>query len=84
MMAGPVDAILKLSVTVSLLGAAASVGYLPTRDAKLDNERRLEMAHAEIARKVAEERADAGRLAVEQRQAQEQPFKQVMIRASTA
>jgi hypothetical protein len=75
-MAGPVDAILKLSVAVSLLGAGASVGYyysayLPARDAKLDNERRLETAHAEFARKVAEEHADAERSAAEDRQARE-------------
>jgi hypothetical protein len=74
-MAGPVDIFLKLSVAVSLLGAAASVGYyysiyLPARDTQVDNERRLEKAHAEFARKAAEERAEADRLAAEQHQIQ--------------
>jgi hypothetical protein len=85
-MAGPVDAFLKLSIAVSLLGAAVSVGYyysvyLPRRDIGLDNERRLEKAHAEFVRKLAEERDDAERLAAEQRQAQEKAAAQVNYEA---
>jgi hypothetical protein len=71
--AGKVDAFLKVSMGLALLIAAGSIGYyyavyLPTRDAQLDSERRLERAHAEFARKTAEERAQAEREAIEQRQ----------------
>jgi hypothetical protein len=74
--AGKADAFLKISLGLAFLLAAGSVGYhyaiyIPTRDAQLDNERRLEKAHAEFARRSAEERAQAERDAAEQRQALE-------------
>jgi hypothetical protein len=54
-MAGKIDAFLKLSVALSLLGAAGSVGYyysvyLPTRDAQLERDRKVENAKLEFAR----------------------------------
>jgi hypothetical protein len=59
--AGPVDAFLKLSVAVSLLGAAGSVGYyysiyLPGRDAQLDRDRKQEAARAEYSRQAEQAR----------------------------
>jgi hypothetical protein len=57
---GSVDAFLKLSIAVSLLGAAGSVGYyhsiyLPTRDAQLDRDRKMEAAKQEYARRAEAE-----------------------------
>ncbi|NOJ47830.1 hypothetical protein [Bradyrhizobium archetypum] len=85
-MAGPVDAFLKISLAVSLLGAAGSVGYyysvyLPARDVQMDNERRLEKARADIARKAAEERAREEQDAAEQRRALERGAAQVNYEA---
>jgi hypothetical protein len=59
---------------IAFLLAAGSIGYhyavyIPTRDNQLDNERRAEKAHAEFARKSAEERAQAEREAALQQAA---------------
>lgn len=64
------NAVLKLSVIVSLLMASAGVGYyyavyLPERDAKLDRERALEAMRAEAERQAAQER-----MVAQQREAQ--------------
>jgi hypothetical protein len=74
--AGKADAFLKVSLGLAFLLAAGSVGYhfavyVPARDSQLDNERRLEKTHAELAQRSAEERAQAEREAVERRQALE-------------
>ncbi len=66
-----VDAFLKLSLAVSLLAAAGSVGYyhaiyLPARDSQLDRDRKIESARAEYSRQ-----AEQARLAEENRQAEE-------------
>ena len=58
-MAGRADGFLKISLGLAFLVAAGSVGYhyavyIPTRDAQLDSERRLEKAHAEFARKSSQ------------------------------
>ncbi|WGR91842.1 hypothetical protein MTX26_15885 [Bradyrhizobium sp. ISRA443] len=75
-MAGPVDTFLKISVAVSLLGAAGSVGYyyavyLPARDAQMDRDRKLESARAEYARQAEQNRIAAERRDAEARQAAE-------------
>ncbi|CCD86701.1 protein of unknown function [Bradyrhizobium sp. ORS 285] len=75
-MAGITDIILKLSLAASFSGAAGSVGYyysvyLPARDAQIDAERRLDRVRAEMGQKAAADRAEAERLASEQRQAEE-------------
>ncbi|OKO85317.1 hypothetical protein AC629_19380 [Bradyrhizobium sp. NAS80.1] len=85
-MAGAVDNFLKVCVALSLLGAAGSVGYyyavyLPARDVQMDNERRLDKARSEIARKAAEERAQQDRDAADQRQAQERAATQIRYEA---
>jgi hypothetical protein len=73
-MAGPIDTFLKLCVGISLLGAAGSVGYyysvyLPSRDAQLDRDRRLEAAHAEYSRQAEQERIAAEKRDAEVRSA---------------
>ena len=65
-MARGADTFLKFSAAVSLLLAAGSVGYyfavyLPARDAKLDDDRRLERANADLARQAEEARRQTGR-----------------------
>ncbi|QDF38267.1 hypothetical protein FJN17_12190 [Bradyrhizobium symbiodeficiens] len=80
-MASAADTFLKISVAISLLGAAGSVGYyyavyLPARDVQLDNDRRLDKARAEIAKRAAEERAQQERDATEQRRAAERAVAQ--------
>ena len=81
-MAGSVDAFLKLSLAVSLLGAAGSVGYyyaayLPARDARLDRERQLDRARAEFTARTAADRAQAEREAAEQKAASEKAMAQI-------
>ena len=76
-MAGKADAFLKVSLGLAFPLAAGSVGYhfavyVPARDAQLDNERRLEKTHAELAQKIAEARAQAERDAAERRARGEQ------------
>jgi hypothetical protein len=73
-LAGGADAFLKFSAAVSLLLAASSVGYyfavyLPARDAKLDSDRRVERAHADLARQAEEERTRSEKEATELRAA---------------
>lgn len=73
-MAGAIDNFLKVSLAVSLLGAAASVGYyyttyLPARDAQLDRDRKFEAARADLARQADEVRRSAEKRDGEQRQA---------------
>ena len=73
-MAGGTDAFLKFSAAVSLLLGAASIGYyfaiyLPDRDTRLDAERRMERAHAELTRKAEEERARSEKESAELRAA---------------
>jgi hypothetical protein len=74
--AGKVDAFLKISVALSLLGAAASVGYyhsiyLPARDAQVDRDHKIESAKLELARRTeaqarqAETQAQEDRLAAQ-------------------
>jgi hypothetical protein len=72
--AGKIDAFLKLSVALSLLGAAGSVGYyysvyLPTRDAQLDQDRKIESAKSEFARRTEAQARQAEAQAQEDRQA---------------
>ena len=73
-MAGPVDAFLKLSIAISLLGAAASVGYyysvyLPARDAQVDRERKLDAARAEYSRQAEQARTETQKREVEAKEA---------------
>jgi hypothetical protein len=70
-MAGPIDAFLKVSVAMSLLGAAGSVSYyysiyLPARDAKLDHDRISEAARLDYSKQV-----EQAQLAAEKRDAEE-------------
>jgi sRNA-binding protein len=87
--AGRADGFLKISLGLAFLVAAGSVGYhyavyIPTRDAQLDSERRLEKAHAEFARKSSEERAQIEREAAEQRQAFEKAAAQAAYETCVA
>ena len=70
-MPGAVDAFLKVSLAVSLLAVAGSVGYyyaiyLPARDAQIDRDRKVDAAFAEYSRQ-----AEQARLAVEKRESEE-------------
>ena len=74
--AGSVDAFLKISVALSLLGGAASVGYyysiyLPARDAQLDHDRKMENAKLEFARRAEAEARLSEAQAQEERRAAE-------------
>lgn len=73
-MAGKIDAFLKISIALSVLAAAGSIGYyysvyLPARDAQIDAERKLELARAEYARQAEQARVAAERHADEQKEA---------------
>jgi len=76
-MAGPVDAFLKVSIAAAAaLFASASIGYyyvlyLPHRDAQLDRDRRMEAAHADLAKQ-----ADFARQAAEKRESEERQAEQ--------
>jgi hypothetical protein len=75
-MAGAVDTFLKISVAVSLLGAAGSVAYyhsiyLPMRDAQLDRDRKQETSRAEYARQSELAKATAQKREAEIRDAAE-------------
>jgi hypothetical protein len=75
-MPGAVDAFLKISLAVSLLGAAGSVGYyysvyLPLRDAQLDRDRKLDAARSEDSRRAEKARLAAEKLEAEIKSAEE-------------
>jgi hypothetical protein len=75
-MAGTVDSFLKISVAVSLLGAAGSVGYyysiyLPARDSQVDRDRKIENAKLEFTRHATEQARISEAQAQEDRRAAE-------------
>jgi hypothetical protein len=84
-----VDGFLKFCAAVSLLVAAASVGYyfsvyLPERDAKMDREKQFEQAKAEIARKSEQARLAEEREAEIKRQSDAAEAKQFRYRMCLA
>jgi Tfp pilus assembly protein PilX len=84
-----VDGFLKFCAAVSLLVAAASVGYyfsvyLPERDAKMDREKQFEQAKAEMARKSEQARLADEREAEIKRQSDAAEAKQFRYRVCIA
>jgi hypothetical protein len=76
-LAGGVDALVKLSVAASVLLASGSVGYyyvvyLPDRDAGIAREQKLEKAKAELTRHVDQQRREAEQRAADERRANDQ------------
>jgi hypothetical protein len=77
-----IDVVFKLSIVAAILLVSSSVGYyyvvyLPSRDARLDEERRLDIARAEAEKRAEQERVLAEQRALEQRQTLEKVAAQV-------
>lgn len=81
-MTGKVDALLKISVALSVLAASSGVGYyfgvyLPRRDARIEADQFAEKRRTERARQDALDRATAAQREAEARQAEAKALAQL-------